>query len=275
MSTTFENPPLTDPGAPARLWPPNRRKIFEPMVLAVGASPMKELVGASALREALSFTFGEMTRTQGAVHLAPLWNMLKQQPGFTEELAAPAMARFKAFELSLGFNVELPPDLASLDGPALDAAAARAPVSSLQLLEALDPPRTSSPKLKPVVDAPPKRAKSSLLVRVAVPLVLAAISMVVTPLIMNNLEEQTLEPKALTARMPLRTVRVLGDALELTLIDDDWIKATKDRGAILEEVFANAQKLMETRSIVVLDSKGTLRASAIMVEGTLRTSFVD
>lgn len=276
MSSNFQAPPLTDPGAPPRAWPPPRRKIMEPLVLAVGASSLKDQVGPDALREVLGFSLAEMTRTQGVVNLGPLWDILKKQPGFTIEKAAEPMARFKSFELSLGFQVQLPDDLASWQGPQLDAAAARAPVSSLQLLEALDPPRTPSAALRPIKDRTPEDKKAAAgggARRLVLPLVLIAIGAGVTPFVLDKLADQPVSVIEVSKAIPLKSARILGDGMELTLLDDDWPKS-KTRDAALAEALANAKAFGVSR-LSVLDSKGAVRAIAVDIEGKARLSFLD
>lgn len=277
MNTPFQTVPVTQPGDPPRAWPPPRRRIIEPLVVAFQASPsMREQVGPDALREVLGFSLGEMTAAPGVVRLAPLYEILKNQPGFTAEKAAEPLARFKSFELSLGYQVELPPDLAALPPQVLDQAAARAPVSSLQLLEALDPPRTkSNGKMPAVAERPVEKPRRKLGLPIALVLGFTGAAFFLVPEILDRLEEQKIDVATVSKAIPLRSARIFEDSLELTLRDADWVKE-KDREAALKDALKNAVASgLEVTRAVVLDDDGKLRATALLVDGDVRTSFVD
>src|SRR5262249_27392470 len=92
----------------------SRTAVTEALVLVFSNSALRDVVGTDALRIAISARYIEMVKTPGALDLAPLWDILAAQPGFSKELALPPLCRLKLWERDIGGEILLPAALGEI-----------------------------------------------------------------------------------------------------------------------------------------------------------------
>ena len=102
---------------------------LEALLLAIRHSRVRELSGTDALRSVLASQYRELVR-DGALHLAPVWDLLESQPGFSAADAMPPFALLRSWEPRLSLKVELPPAMADLSAGELAEMAASLHVPS-------------------------------------------------------------------------------------------------------------------------------------------------
>jgi hypothetical protein len=247
----------------------HRRKVQDLVSLALAHSEVKTwLGGAGGIKSALDMKLQAMTETPGTLALGPIWDLLKSQPGFVQDQAAPAFCKLKTWELQLGETVKLPAELEGLDPAAREYYANLCKVAQADLLVALDPsfaPAPPAPAAPPPPVAAPGRGNllKGLVGTLAVSLVAAVVAVVTTP------SDEVLAPADVSKEMPLSSATLAAPAVILTLSDKDWSKLPEDRRRReLASAMENARRFKADR-LTVFDADGAVRAVVSVGDGDL------
>jgi hypothetical protein len=268
--------------------PVSATTLIDVIVACCSRSELKPLVGTDALRTVL--VGADMQRAmfpeRGMMTLQPLYDLLTEQAGFDHAHAIVPLCRIKEWQSQLGVQIELPVALAEMTPEERAEAANASEVTSDDLAVILVPPAPPSAVASPPAPVrkkpqtlelgmaawtePTRLSKYGKLVMVAAALsvIAAGVSLYLTLRTTDDVEH--LEPKSISADIPLANVRRSHDVIVATISDPAWIaKPERERRAQLEAAADNVRA--HGKRLLLVDSKAAPVATLVVDQETVVT----
>lgn len=274
-----------------------KRMVIEALVLAFANSQARDIVGTDALRSVLEVEYHELV-SDGVINLQPLWELLEQQPGFEAPQALAPVCAFKSWEKRLAIQVQLPDSLSELTqeqtlGHAAECAVPRPDLNAVfrgtagvsaevPAAAKREQPKAKKAKKTKGTNIPAQKAESAR--RPAIAVVAGVIGVACLAFAGVTLYKSCatttgkwaqLAPAQISSSIPIASADRLGKQVRVTLSDDKWLSLDKEERS--DQLKAALRKLesREIDSLVILDSKATVRADARLLgrTGELRVTF--
>jgi hypothetical protein len=251
---------------------PNREAVIGSIVLAFSHSSLKEVAGTDALRSVLGGNYRDIVKGD-TIDLQPVWDLLKDQPGFREEAALPPFSLLKSWEEGLKGTVQLPREMGSLSAAELMVNAARCQVPKSQRQAALDPEgsRQRARELVESVSEPrrPDRKKNAPVRRPALEAILGVVA--VAGLVFGGYtlagffggpSTSSISVDEIGGEMPLASAKRLGNEVDLVISDPAWFDSDEGQRRASLSAALEGLSSRDIDVLVVRDKGGVVRASA-------------
>ncbi len=250
---------------------PNRDAVLGAIVLAFAHSRLKDVVGDEALRSVLSGQYRDLV-SKGTLHLQVLWDLLENQPGFSEEAARPPFSVLQTWERKLGLVIKPPSPLAKCTSAEFVAQASLCPVpkekqarvfgradnkATLAPLTVHGRPRNTQPVSSPSTRKPVLEA---LLGVIAVAGLAYGTFALYGFLAVPGFEQ--VATADIPSDMPITKAKQLGTEINLLIEDEEWYRhSPQERQEDLKAALVHLQS-KNIDSLIVQDRDGVVRASA-------------
>ncbi len=250
---------------------PNRDSVLGAIVLAFAHSRLKDVVGDEALRSVLSGQYRDLV-CKGTLHLQVLWDLLEDQPGFSEEAARPPFSVLQTWEDKLGLVVEPPNPFAECTPAEFVAQASYCPVpkeKQAQVFGRSNNKATLAPltvharsrNTQPV--SAPSTRKPALEAMLGV-IAVAGLAYGATALygFLSSPGFEQVATVDIPSDMPIAKAKQLGTEINLLIEDEKWYQhSPQERQEDLKAALIQLQT-KNIDSLIVQDRDGVVRASA-------------
>lgn len=252
---------------------PKRGGIISAIVLVFSHSKLKDLVGTDALRAVLSGQYRDLVQNN-TLHLQVIWDLLEDQPGFEKADAEPAFCVLKGWQDDLGLKVEMPKCLANFGTSEIMASASHCPVPRRLKERALHPEEAQA-KAKANLSAfdtgnisssqiPALSTRMPVLEALLAVVALAGLAFGGYTLMgyMAGPNIKELSPSDIATDVPIASANRLGADLSLVVTEESWFQLPAEKRIAMLQATLRGVGTLEIEAVSILDSAGTLRASA-------------
>jgi hypothetical protein len=254
--------------------PVSKNTIVELVLLALGATPLKDL-GLGALRGVLASDH-RLAVLDGAVDLSFVWELLEGQPDFDPAAAAPAFCFLKRLEPRLHLEIALPKQVGELSPEEIARKAALCKPAS----EAVDRAITGAPArrrrddpsapARPVPAAAPKprqevTARGKILIGASALAALISVGVVAHTLVdsmAGTPRFSPIETSTFAGDIPLRSAEKWGGEVHAALADPAWLREPEDKRRGQLESAAQRLASQQLGALIIEDEAKRQRASA-------------